>query len=519
MLRRLKKLFQRAKALCVKGEAIGFIVSAVLLSLSFPSFGLEYLAWCAFLPFFLALKNTTTPKAFFLSYASGIVFWLSTIYWVAHVTAAGMLILVSYLALYFALFGLCVSFALRRGGIFCLFYIPGLWVILEYARSHLFSGFPWALLAYSQYKHILLIQCADVAGAWGISFIVMLVNAALYLLFENRLAAWGKLKLVLAVFLLLSAVGVYGVKKVMAHRSPAHTPSQSIVVALIQGNIPQELKWDARSETFILNKYFRITDEAAKEKPDLLIWPEAAVPFILGEEPGYLEYLKEYMQELKLPLLLGAVTSRNGAYYNSALLMQPDGSVRYQYDKLHLVPFGEYVPLRRVFPFLNTIVPIGDFHSGREYTVFELFLEKKAAPIAFSVLICFEDLFPQLSREFVRRGAQFLVNITNDGWFQKTQAPYQHLQASVFRAVENHVYVLRAANTGITAFINPCGEVFSLVRDAGGELTFIDGFDQKAFTPGVNSGTFYTRHGDVLILICAGLVLLGTFKYFGKRGI
>ncbi|MEW6074892.1 MAG: apolipoprotein N-acyltransferase [Candidatus Omnitrophota bacterium] len=517
MLRQLKKLFQRTKVLSSKGGVTGFIVSAVLLSLSFPAHDLEYLAWCAFLPFFLALKNTTKPKAFFFSYASGIVFWLSTIYWVAHVTAAGMLILVSYLALYFALFGLCVSFILRRGGIFCLFYIPGLWVILEYVRSHLFSGFPWALLAYSQYKHIFLIQCADIAGAWGVSFIVMLVNVSLYVLLENQLTAWKKLKLVFALCVLLSAVGVYGFKKVTTHRNPAHTTGQNIAVALIQGNIPQELKWDTRSETFILHKYFRITDEAAKEKPDLLIWPEAAVPFILGEEPGYLEYLKGYVEKLKLPLLLGAVTFRNGAYYNSALLMQPDGSVRYQYDKLHLVPFGEYVPLRRIFPFLNTIVPIGDFHSGSEYTVFGLSLGNGKAPIAFSVLICFEDLFPHLSREFVQHGAQFLVNITNDGWFQKTQAPYQHLQASVFRAVENHVYVLRAANTGITAFINPCGEVFSFVRDAGGEPTFIDGFDQKAFAPGAHSGTFYTRHGDFLIVICVGLVLLGAFKYFGKR--
>jgi apolipoprotein N-acyltransferase len=346
---------------------------------------------------------------------------------------------------------------------------------------------------------------------------VMLVNAALYLLLGGRISAGKKIKVFFSISLLLCAIYLYGISEVKACRGREKTPAQEIAITLIQGNIPQELKWDARSEMFILNKYFRLTDEAVKERPDLLIWPEAAVPFILGEEPDYLKYLEGYVRTLKTPLLLGAVTVRRGAYYNSALLMRPDGSVQYQYDKLHLVPFGEYVPLRKVLPFLNTIVPIGDFHSGNEYTVLRLILKEKASPIAFSVLICFEDLFPQLSREFVKRGAQFLVNITNDGWFRKTQAPYQHLQASVFRAVENQVYVLRAANTGISGFINACGEVLSLVRNSNGDPTFVDGFDKKEFSPGGNTRTFYTRYGDFLVCICLGLVVFGAFKYFKGR--
>lgn len=506
-------------ALRAQGGIAGFVLTAVLLTISFPLWNLTYCAWCAFIPFFWALTHATRLKAFLFSYVTGVMFWLGTVYWVAHVTAAGMLILVCYLGLYFAFFGLIVSFVLRNGKFSCLFLIPGLWVVLEYVRSHLFSGFPWALLAYTQYKNIPLIQVADITGAWGISFIIMVSNVALFLLFERGVTAAKKSKILFSLLVLLCVVYMYGFRKIDACRKPTGTRKQGITITLIQGNIPQELKWDENSEMFILNKYFRLTNEAAKDRPDLLIWPEAAVPFILGEEPAHLKRLEEYVHGLHIPVLLGAVTIRNNSYYNSALLMQSDGSVRGQYDKLHLVPFGEYVPLRELFPFLETFVPIGDFHKGDTYTVFRMLPKGWTDPVTFSVLICFEDLFPGLSREFVKHNAAFLVNITNDGWFQKTSAPYQHLQASVFRAVENRVYVLRAANTGISGFINACGEVFSLVHDTKGEPTFVDGFDKKTFFPIGRTATFYTRHGDFLVSICAGLVILGVFIYSHKRGL
>jgi apolipoprotein N-acyltransferase len=195
-------------------------------------------------------------------------------------------------------------------------------------------------------------------------------------------------------------------------------------------------------------------------------------------------------------LLFGAVTLRGGNFYNSALLITPgEGSIR-QYDKLHLVPFGEFIPLRNTFTFLETIVPIGDFSAGKDYTVF------KVKDAKFSVLICFEDMFPDISRGFVNAGAGFLVNMTNDAWFKDTSSPFQHLQGSVFRAVENRRFVVRAANTGVSAFIDSSGRVYAQLSDKNAKLTFISGFQAAEVYSISNSLTAYTRFGDYFILFC-----------------
>jgi apolipoprotein N-acyltransferase len=196
--------------------------------------------------------------------------------------------------------------------------------------------------------------------------------------------------------------------------------------------------------------------------------------------------------------LVGAVTEGKGGYFNSALLIDRT-RLAGRYDKLHLVPFGEYIPLKRLLPFLETVVPIGDIRPGQDHTVFEI--SNARMRNKFSVLICFEDLFPELSREFVKRGADFLVNITNDAWYKKTSAPYQHLAASVFRAVENRVFLARAANTGVSAFIAPDGKVISAVKDETGAKIFITGYRAQEIRPEKNALTFYTRYGEVFILL------------------
>ncbi|MFC1675168.1 apolipoprotein N-acyltransferase, partial [Candidatus Omnitrophota bacterium] len=245
-----------------------------------------------------------------------------------------------------------------------------------------------------------------------------------------------------------------------------------------------------------MDKYLGLSGEAARPKPDLIIWPEAAMPVVLEEEPAYIERVRGFAKEIDTPLVLGALTTRDDLYYNSALLISAEGRILGKYDKLHLVPFGEYIPLRGVFSLLEAIVPIGDFVEGEDFTVFSL------DQLSFSVLICFEDLFPELARGFVKRGAGFLINITNDAWFGNTASPYQHLAASVLRAVENRRHLVRAANTGVSGFISPLGEILSLVQDQDGRVLFIDGFMDQSIEPSVRITSFYTRFGDIFILAC-----------------
>jgi apolipoprotein N-acyltransferase len=278
-----------------------------------------------------------------------------------------------------------------------------------------------------------------------------------------------------------------------------------IKISVIQGNIPQEFKWDDRYIDFTLKQYFSISRSVALDKPDLIVWPEAAAPGILGEDAIVFKKIFSLAGELKIPLLVGAVISENNRYFGSAILIDSAGSLKGRYDKLHRVPFGEYIPLKDVFPFLETVVPIGDIQKGSNFTIF---------PGGYAVLDCFEDVFPGLAREFVKRGAKFLVNITNDAWYKDTPAPWQHLQASVFRSIENRVYLARSANTGISGFISPTGELISLIKDKTGKATFIAGFATKEIYLSNWGGSFYTRYGDLFILFCFGFII---FQIFFRR--
>jgi apolipoprotein N-acyltransferase len=481
------------------------LLSAALLIFSFPNYNFEFLAWVGFVPLFFALKNKSKSKAFLLSYFAGIIFWFGIIYWLIHVTLLGMILLVLYLALYFAFFGLIVSRRSVLGTWYSVLFIPSLWVALEYLRSHLLTGFPWALLGYSQYLNLPIIQIADITGAWGVSFLVMMSNVMIYSVIGYRLSViGGKQKYLLPILCILVTL-TYGYYKI--YRTPNTEHLTPIKISVIQGNIPQELKWDPNSKDFIIDRYISLTRQALKDRPDLIVWPEAALPVVLEEEPVFYEKTKDFVREIKIPLLLGAVTSKDNLYYNSALLISAEGRLLYKYDKLHLVPFGEYIPLRKTLGFLQTVVPIGDFSRGSQYTVFSEPTTHYPLPTKFSVLICFEDLFPELSRNFVKKGADFLINITNDAWFKMTSSPYQHLQASVFRAVENRVALIRSANTGVSGFIAPTGKIISLVEDSKGRNIFISGYDTEEIIIRKRSLSFYTQHPDVFIVICFLIIL------------
>lgn len=474
------------------------LLSAFLLILSFPNFNLWVFAWFGFVPLFFAIKDKPKGKAFLLSYLTGVIFWLGIIYWLIHVTLPGMIFLVLYLALYFGLFGLTINYYGLRTKNYELLFVPLAWIILEYLRSHLFTGFPWALLGYSQYLNLPVIQIADITGVLGVSFLVMMVNVFVYKAIAYKLGARGKRGGLVLPFLIIFLSLGYGFYKL--NQTPDTRQQTPLKISVIQGNIPQELKWDIGSREFIIDKYLTLTRQAIKDEPALIIWPEAALPVVLEEEPQFFKRVEEFVKDINTPLLLGAVTLRN-SYYNSALLLSRKGRILNRYDKLHLVPFGEYIPLRKILSFLDTVVPIGDFAPGRELTVFQIPDYKSKITNRFSVLICFEDLFPALARGFAKKGAQFLVNITNDAWFGRTSSPFQHLGFSVFRAIENRRFIIRCANTGLSCFIDSAGRVKPLP-------IFIEGAKTEPVYP-QNDITFYARYGDLSVLLCLVLVICG----------
>jgi apolipoprotein N-acyltransferase len=505
------------------------VLSSLLLILSFPVFNFWLLAWFGFVPLFFVLRDKSRLQAFLLSYITGVIFWLGIVYWLVHVTLPGMILMVMYLALYFGLFGLIFAFSYLLPTTYYLLFIPSAWVILEYIRSHLLTGFPWALLGYSQYLNLPAIQVADITGAWGVSFLVMMVNVAIYgAVRQKQKKPLFTIHYLLPFSLLFLSLG-YGFYSL---RNTQYAQRNTLRISVIQGNIPQELKWERGARGTIMEKYLDLTRRAAREDPDLLIWPEAALPVVLEDEPAYFESVRDFTKKIQRPLLLGAVTRREDSYFNSALLVSQRGELLGRYDKLHLVPFGEYIPLRNTLRFLETVVPIGDISRGREYTIFQI-QSPKSLPVpaspaggrqagkvqnGFAVLICFEDLFPELSRQFAKKGALFLVNITNDAWFKKTSAPYQHLQASVFRAVENRLPLVRAANTGVSGFIAASGEIISLLNAAGGKETFVEGYKTEEIALLSSRHSFYTRYPDVFVLCLSIFVLYGIFRGINGYG-
>jgi len=468
------------------------ILTAGLLSLSFSSFNLWLFAWFGFVPLFISLEKKSLFQSFIIGYLCGIIFWSLTIYWLIHVTFLGQVVLILYLAVYFGAFGGTVYLSSSLPpGVF-LFFVPSAWVLLEYLRSYLFTGFPWAQIGFSQYRNLPVIQIADITGSWGVSFLTVLVNAGVYLTLRQRLKS--KIFLICASILFLSlAYGAYR----LSYKPVPPCDKNLLKVSVIQGNIPQDLKWDRQAASGILNNYIELTKAAARDNPGLIIWPEASVPALWVENMPDAQFNQVFSlaARLKINLLIGAVSRSGQDYFNSALFINNIGEPQKSYNKLHLVPFGEYVPFKNTFPFLQTIAPIGDIEPGNEYTVFR-------QPVDFSVLICFEDLFPELSREFIKKGARFLVNITNDAWYKQGSAPYQHFAASVFRAVENRVYLVRAANTGISGFIDPFGRLSSIVRDAAGKDIFVRGYSSQYICLAQARRTIYNRYGDFFVLLC-----------------
>ena len=502
------------------------VISAILLILAYPNFNLGFLAWVALIPLFFALENQKSKQGFITGYLFGIIFFSGLLYWLLKVTVPGTVILILLLSFAPAMFCLLLSHLASRishPAIHIpqfLVFVPSAWVLTEYLRAHLFTGFPWALLAYSQSSNLPVIQIADITGAYGVSFLIVLVNFGVYSALKKTPKRFYSLFFIFILFITVWAYGQNRINRIYPTRwAWPSNGARGLLVSVIQGNIPQRLKWNPLYKEFIIDKYCALTEESLKENPHLVIWPETAVP-------GYLEegsYLRRRVLDIaksgNTHLLVGAIREENSEVFNSATLISDKGGALRHYDKIHLVPFGEFVPFEKLlFPMRAFIdKPIGDFDRGSEFTVFKAVfsniipdpakIQKTTRFYDFSVLICFEDIFPGLSRNFVKKGARFLVNITNDAWFGKTAAPYQHAQASIFRAVENRRPVIRAANTGLSCIIDHKGKVLKSVR-AGKDQIFVEGYATGMIMPPFTK-TFYTRFGDVFSWLCIILVMFG----------
>lgn len=493
------------------------ILSAVLVRLVFPTFDYALLAWMGLVPLLTGITPGRPWRNFAAGYVAGVVFFITALFWLIHVTIPGMIILSLALALYWAVFAVGCGYAQARLNFFQkLFFIPSLWVILELIRSHVLTGFPWVLLGHSQALIPAAIQGADITGAYGVSFVIILANVFFYELWSARRGlvsrAWAR-ALVPAV--ILAAWFVYGAVRL------AEDPGKSgaMKISLVQGNIPQEIKWAASLRDDIFEKYRLLTQIAAlKQSPELIIWPETAFPdyLVAGENDAPLQ---ELARETRTPLLVGSIRLAGMRYFNSAVLFDAAGVPSGVYNKLHLVPFGEFLPGRRRFPWLVKILPIEDFTAGRRYKMFSL-VNRAGEQVEIGVLICFEDIFSDLASTFVRRGADVLVNITNDAWFGDTSSPYQHLASSIFRAVENRVYVARAANTGISCVIDDAGRMQEIVADEAGKRTFVTGTQAGWVYRTLRQG-LYAKLGDIFAYLCALFVTVVLFvrvrQEYGKK--
>jgi apolipoprotein N-acyltransferase len=512
------------------------IFSGILLFASFPPFGVPFLVWIALIGLLILIPGLRVWQSFFLSLVGGMVFFIGIFDWILEVAGYTYLhhaILAIYLGTYFGIFGLAVSFISRRSGpAMALFSAPFIWVSLEYIRSNFFFlALPWGLLAHSQYQNPLAIQTASVAGTYGVSFLIVMANSALAALvllaskhFNYRFLKISKASsqcgfsavLVMAV-VLLSTTLFYGHAKISQP-----TEGRKINLSLVQANIEQEKKWNPRYAGYIMQTHAELTREAANDHPDLIVWPEAATPRSINRDPNISTKIRKLVNETQTPLLLGSSLAakfkkedqkREGRLKNSAILIFPKNSSaeNQHYDKISLMPFGEYLPHEDTIPWsLIKAGAIGHYLPGTEYTVFQLPKGR------FSVTICWENLFSDLVRQFVKEGAQFIVNITNEAWFGDTAAPYQFLSMSVFRAVENRVYIVRCANTGISCFIDPCGRVVDRVKDENGRDVFVRGVVTGPVVP-LESVTIYTRYGDWFIWSSfASVAVFLVFAIFGK---
>ena len=487
---------------------VGAVVSGILLCMSFPPHGAGFFGWVALAPLIMACSGISKRRAAGLGWLAGAVFFVGSLYWLRHVTWAGYLALAFYCALYFIPFVMLV--AVRRDGwagmarvknLGWMAALAAVWAASEYLRSTLITGFPWNLLGVSQYNQISLIQIADIGGVYMLSALMVFVNAgvavtAMQYVSGKRHAGYKMHVEFMAAMFLTAIVSSYGLRILLTKEEPA----APIRVALIQPNIPEVGNWELADPELIYERLEKLTDLAVRTPElDLIIWPETALPDFVRYSPSSAELVKRFAAR-GVPLLTGSMDLKwlpggDQKFYNSSMLFNTRGELLKTYSKQHLVLFGEYIPFEEKISFINALTPIeSSFTPGEGTVLFNL----PGDPNAFSVLICFEDTLPYLARRAALTGASWLVNRTNDSWFDPDCGSEQHVAHAAFRTVETRRPMLRCTNTGVTCVIDAKGRILRTLNPR------TQGFHVAAVTPATSGAgqTFYTRHGDRFAQAC-----------------
>lgn len=489
--------------------------SGVLVALSFPKFGHGVIGFFALAPLLVALAGASPRQGFLLGHLTGLVSSVGLLYWTALVViqfggmplalaVLVMVLLCVVLGLFPAMVGLAAAALVRRWGARALFAAPVLWVATEMVRIHTFWEFPWCLLGYALHAHPSLIQLAAYGGVPLLSFFVATVSGCLAYgaVGEGRR---GRRRALVAAGVLVLGVWGFG-----AWRLGRPVPEAGkIRVGLVQASIPQEIKWKPALAWDHLGRHLRLTEEAAKGGATLVVWPESSVPYSFDTHVATASVLRQTTRRLGIHLVFGNddhSLSPDGKEesFVGAKMVAPDGTLSLRYHKVHLVPFGEYVPMQ-------SLLTLGGSHSARLVENVSDFSRGAEAVVgqvdghSLGVSVCYEAIFPGLARDFTRNGAELLVNITNDGWYGRTSAPFQHLAMARLRAVETGRTLIRAANTGITAVVDPRGRLVAAT-------SLFDETALVADVPWTREMTPYVRFGDVFGWAClgAGLILAGT---------
>lgn len=483
------------------------LVSGALLTLSFPRYGHPAVAWIALVPLLVALDKKAPKRAFLLGLAAGVVYFAGTLYWTGTVIRTfggiplpaailGVILLAFYQGFYPALFALLSNRLIVRGGRAGMLLTPAAWVATEYLRGTLLGGFPWVLLGDSQVTVLPIAQLASVLGVYGVSGLVAFVSASLA--YASLTTGRRRVAVVASAAIVLLAVGLWGTLRIAdGSLTRAGTPLR---IGLIQGNIAQEDKWRATEARRIFTTYVSMTRDAVKRGAEYVVWPESATPFLFERDAGGQAALRALAREVNVPILFGSdqeIAGPQPELYNSAFLVGPDGKTAAVYRKIHLVPWGEFIPLKEWLFFVSPLVDsFTDFSPGTEMVM----LPVGSHPT--STAICYEVVYPSLVREAVLGGSELLTTITNDAWYGHSSAPYQHFALASMRAIEQGRYLARAANTGISGVVDPYGRV---VRQSGI-------FEQAALVEEVRFltvRTIYSRIGDLIAYISMFIVVMG----------
>ncbi len=500
-------------------------LSGFLLGLCYPPFGWGDLCWVAMVPLAWALwfcppaERHDWRRTAGLGYTSGFVFFAMSAHWLTTLTWPGYILLLFYFALYFAAWALFAralvpSNAAEESWLgslhnlrVCILGSAG-WVALEWLRGVIFPAFGWNGLGIALHENIALIQIADITGVGGVSFLVAMTNLMLAatvkrLLLEIKRGARRAHYDFAVTIALVALTWTYGVRKLFT----PEPPSESLSFAAVQANIPQNVRNSPEREIEVLENLKNQTLPAIAMAPDLILWPESCTPSpLLGNQFTW-DLVKGLAEQHTGDFLLGTTHWGTDGDYNSIALLTKRAKEAQLHHKIHLVPFGEYVPLREEFPLLAKIVGDlipSDFDPGKDFTLLEL----NSKSVKLGPLVCFEDTVADLARRFSLLGAQCFVVVTNDGWFLESAGSLQHLNNAVFRCVENKIPMIRAANTGVTCAIDRLGIVREVLRDPSGS-TFLQGIlFSKINIPTSTNPTFFTRYGEVFSISCLAICLL-----------